>query len=88
MGGNVPSQAFNNAIDRAQPQAGALSHGLGGEKRYERLLDFVRLEPAAVVRHRDGYVIPALCDLKADFSLRPVLECIYGIVEQVQKNLL
>ena len=55
---DVAARLLDEAVDHAQPEAGALAGRLGGEERLERALDHLRAHAGAGVADRDHDVLP------------------------------
>ena len=49
---------LDDAVDRGQPQAGSLPHLLGGEKRFEDLVEGFLVHAAAVVAYGQQHILP------------------------------
>ncbi len=82
----------DNEVGHRQAQSGALADFLGGEKRLERTL-------ADVLRHADAVVLdlnlgPRRIEARAQgnapglFALRPLVDGLRGVLQQVQQYLL
>jgi len=53
---NMPAMELHDAKDRGEPQAGALTHRLGGEKRIKNLIDGVLVHALAGIGHLHKHV--------------------------------
>jgi hypothetical protein len=50
---------LDDAIDLCQPQAGSLTRRLGGEKRFEKMRQYIFWNATACIGYCDAYPLPS-----------------------------
>src|SRR5688500_14792402 len=79
----------DNAIAEAETEAGAFAGGLGGEERIENFVEMIPWNAGAVVLDRDADVSGIGFGGDANDAVTfDVFECLAGIVEDVEDDLL